>query len=150
MSTPQPPSPGSIRCPRCDAILGPEQDWCLNCGAPARTRLAPRPNWKAPVAVVATIAVLSGIALAVAFVSLTGDDDSPTASTTPTTTTAVATTPVTPPAVTTPPTTTAPAVTLPTVPTTTPTTTPATTTTTPASTFTVTTPTITAPTTTSP
>ncbi len=128
MSTPQTPPPGSIRCPRCDATLGPEQDWCLNCGAPARTRLAPRPNWKAPVVVVAMIAVLSGVALAIAFVALTGDDDQPSAATT-TTAVASTTTPVLPapapvattPPATTPPVTTTPATTLPatTLPTTT-------------------------------
>jgi hypothetical protein len=145
VSTPQPPPPGSIRCPRCDATLGPEQDWCLNCGAPARTRLAPRPNWKAPVVVVAVIAVLSGIALAVAFVSLTGDDDPPVATTAtataPPATTPAGTTLAGQPGVTTTPT--APAITA-----TTPAAVPEQTT--PASTFTATTPTITTPTTTTP
>ena len=42
------PEPGSIRCPRCSSPIGPEQDWCLECGAPARTRLAPTPNWRLP------------------------------------------------------------------------------------------------------
>ena len=46
-----PPAPGTVACPRCGASVGPEQDWCLECGAPARTRLVPTPNWRAPVAV---------------------------------------------------------------------------------------------------
>ena len=70
-----PPEPGTIACPRCAATIGPDQSWCLACGAPARTRLVPTPNWRAPVAVLALIAVLAGIALAIAFVSLTNDTE---------------------------------------------------------------------------
>ena len=70
-----PPAPGTIACPRCATVIGPDQDWCLACGAPARTRLVPTPNWRAPVAVLAVIVVLAGIALAVAFVSLTSDSE---------------------------------------------------------------------------
>jgi hypothetical protein len=70
-----PPAPGTIACPRCATTIGPDQAWCLACGAPARTRLVPTPNWRAPVAVLALIAVLAGIALAVAFVSLTNDTE---------------------------------------------------------------------------
>lgn len=110
MSTPpaapadQAPAPGSIRCPRCAATLGPDQDWCLECGAPARTRLARTPNWRLPVAVVATVALLAGIALAVAFVALT--NDSPVTAGTQPATTAGATAP--PPSVTVPATNAAP------------------------------------------
>ena len=67
------PAPGTIACPRCAAVIGPDQDWCLDCGAPARTRLVPTPNWRAPVAALAVIVLLAGIALAAAFVSLTND-----------------------------------------------------------------------------
>ena len=68
-------APGTIACPRCATVIGPDQDWCLSCGAPARTRLVPTPNWRAPVAVLAVIVVLAGIALAIAFVSLTNDSE---------------------------------------------------------------------------
>jgi hypothetical protein len=68
-----PPAPGSVGCPRCAAVLAADQDWCLACGAPARTRLVPTPNWRAPVAVLAVVVVLAGIALAIAFVALTHD-----------------------------------------------------------------------------
>jgi len=89
------PAPGTIACPRCAAVIGPEQDWCLDCGAPARTRLVPTPNWRAPVAALAVIVLLAGIALAASFVSLT-DDSEPAApvnsqSTPPSTSTAPAT-----------------------------------------------------------
>lgn len=68
------PAPMPLRCPRCGAHVAPEQDWCLECGAPARTRLAPTPNWRAPIALVAVVVLLAGLALAFAFTSLTGDD----------------------------------------------------------------------------
>jgi hypothetical protein len=68
------PAPVPLRCPRCGANVAPEQDWCLECGAPARTRLAPTPNWRAPIAVVAAVVLLAGVALAFAFTSLTSDD----------------------------------------------------------------------------
>jgi hypothetical protein len=71
-----------LRCPRCGANVAPEQDWCLECGAPARTRLAPTPNWRAPIALVAVVVLLAGIALAFAFTSLTSDDGSVSAATT--------------------------------------------------------------------
>jgi hypothetical protein len=68
------PAPAGLRCPRCGANVAPEQDWCLECGAPARTRLAPTPNWRAPIAAVALVVLLAGVALAFAFTSLTSDD----------------------------------------------------------------------------
>ncbi len=70
-----PPAPGTIACPRCATVIDPDQDWCLACGAPARTRLVPTPNWRAPVAVLAVIVVLAGIALAIAFVALTNNTE---------------------------------------------------------------------------
>ncbi len=77
------PPPGSLRCPRCLATLGTEQDWCLECGAPARTRLAPTPNWQLPTVAIGAIILLAGALLAFAFVELT-DDDGVSAGTTPT------------------------------------------------------------------
>ena len=81
MSVAAPPEPGTIACPRCGTAVGPEQQWCLHCGAPARTRLVPTPNWRAPLLVLALVAVLAGIALAIAFVELTKDSE-PAAATT--------------------------------------------------------------------
>jgi hypothetical protein len=89
----QPPAPRTIPCPRCNATIGPEQDWCLVCGAPARTRLAPLPNWRLPVALIGALALAAIIALIIAFVSLTSDDSTITGTTT---LTAPATTPVVP------------------------------------------------------
>jgi hypothetical protein len=76
------PAPAPLRCPRCGANVAPEQDWCLECGAPARTRLAPTPNWKLPIALVAVVVLLAGLALAFAFTSLTSDDGNVSAATT--------------------------------------------------------------------
>jgi hypothetical protein len=94
-----------MRCPRCSSPVGAEQDWCLECGAPARTRLAPTPNWQLPTAAIGAIVLLAGALLAFAFVKLTSDDNAP-AGTTPAA--AVETTPpavvAPPPAVTTTPT----------------------------------------------
>jgi hypothetical protein len=67
-----PPSAGEV-CPLCGAELAPTQEWCLNCGAAARTRLAAAPNWKAPIALVAAVAVLALGAIAAALVKLAGD-----------------------------------------------------------------------------
>jgi len=70
------PSAGAPRpeaCPLCGAPLGPEQEWCLHCGAAARTRLATSSNWKAPIIAIATVAVLSLGVLAVSLAALAGN-----------------------------------------------------------------------------
>jgi predicted nucleic acid-binding Zn ribbon protein len=92
---PQVPDPNASHCPRCSAPIGSEQDWCLECGAPARTRLAQTPNWRLPTVAIGAVVLVAGALLAFAFVKLTNDNDVP-AGTTPT---AVVTTPVAPPVV---------------------------------------------------
>jgi hypothetical protein len=132
------PSSGSLRCPRCSATVGPEQDWCLECGAPARTRLAQTPNWQLPTVAIGAIILVAGAMLAFAFVKLTGDGGAPAATPAVTPAAPAAAPPVAAPAApaaTTPP----PAATVPTQPATTATTPaattqPATTATTPAAT----------------
>jgi hypothetical protein len=87
----QPPEPGqpdvpdrsTIRCPRCSAPIGPDQDWCLECGAPARTRLAQTPNWQLPTVAIGAIVAIAGALLAFAFVKLTNDDGTTPVGTTP-------------------------------------------------------------------
>ena len=123
---PEPPAPdplpeGTIRCARCGAPVPPEADWCMECGLAARTRIAPTPRWKIPVAVAGVLVALALAGLAVAFVDLTKD---PEPAATPATTaapTAPPTAPTTTPPVVTAPPATAPATT-PTAPATTPTT----------------------------
>jgi hypothetical protein len=109
---PPTPSPGEA-CPLCRAPLHPEQEWCLSCGAAARTRLAASPRWKAPIVTLVVVLVLCLGVLAGSLVKLAGG-------TTPATT---QTTTVTAPAATTAtqaqlPTTTATAPITPTTPTT--------------------------------
>jgi hypothetical protein len=60
-------------CPRCGAPLAATQEWCLRCGAAARTRLVPTPSWRVPVVVVAVVVVACLVALAWAFVAITSD-----------------------------------------------------------------------------
>jgi hypothetical protein len=91
---------GTITCPRCEAPVEREQDWCLTCGAAARTRLIPPPDWRIPAASVAVLAVLAGLVLAIAFVDLTRQQTE-TPGTTSTTQAPTVTQP--PPAATTPP-----------------------------------------------
>src|SRR4051812_14156172 len=66
-----PPQAGA--CARCGAPLHPGQEWCLECGAAARTEIVGGANWKVPVLVVATIVLLAGAALAYAWVSVSDD-----------------------------------------------------------------------------
>jgi hypothetical protein len=68
------PSPASPvdACPLCGAPLHPEQEWCLRCGAAARTRLATSANWKAPIIVIALVATLSIAVLTLALIKLAG------------------------------------------------------------------------------
>jgi hypothetical protein len=63
------------RCPRCSTPLAGGQDWCLNCGAAATTRIAPTPNWRIPVAAVATVLVLALAGVGAGFVTLSGDTE---------------------------------------------------------------------------
>ncbi|MCW3028419.1 MAG: hypothetical protein JWN81_1630 [Solirubrobacterales bacterium] len=64
-------------CPLCATPLQPEQEWCLSCGAAARTRLAASPNWRAPIAAIVAVLALSLGVLTAALVDLAGSS-SPT------------------------------------------------------------------------
>jgi hypothetical protein len=66
------PPPADEACPLCGTRLDPEQEWCLRCGAAARTRLAASPSWKAPVIALAAVVALSLGVLAAALVTLAG------------------------------------------------------------------------------
>lgn len=89
--TKTPPTP--IVCPRCGGTVGPDQAWCLTCGAPARTRMRPTPNWKIPLAAIAAIVLIVAGGTVGAFVALTTDREAPTATTTQPAATAPAATP---------------------------------------------------------
>lgn len=98
MSTPAATRPGAaapIACPRCQAVVAPGQEWCLTCGAPARTRLAPAPNWRLPVAIATALIAVAAIVLVVAFVALT-DNSQPVGTTSTVAPVEAPTTPATP------------------------------------------------------
>jgi hypothetical protein len=71
------PGPVGDSCPLCGAPLHPDQEWCLRCGAAARTRLAASSNWKVPMIAVAVVAGLALAVLAAALVKLAGNSGSP-------------------------------------------------------------------------
>ncbi len=85
-------------CRHCGAALGPDHDWCLECGA-ARTEVRRAPDWRIAAATVAVIValVLAGFAVALINVSTRADRaaaaSAAAASTTPTTTRPVRSTP---------------------------------------------------------
>jgi hypothetical protein len=65
-------APVQPRCPVCDASLADEQNWCLACGAAARTRIAPTPRWRAATAVVGVAVLLALVAIGFALARLIG------------------------------------------------------------------------------
>jgi len=81
-------APAGEACPLCGAPLAAEQEWCLRCGAAARTRLAAAPGWKAPIVTVAVVAALALGVIAAALVKLAGDSGPAPAPVTRTLTTA--------------------------------------------------------------
>ena len=72
VETPPPPTPVERRCPRCDARLSTEQEWCLECGAAVSTRIAGPRGWRASVAVVGVLLALALVAVILAIVELAG------------------------------------------------------------------------------
>ncbi len=65
MTARDPSSLAQPGCPVCGAALAPDQSWCLECGAAARTRIAPTPRWR-PLALIAALATILAI-LAIGF-----------------------------------------------------------------------------------
>jgi hypothetical protein len=73
VETPPPPTAVERRCPRCDAPLSAEQEWCLQCGAAVGTRIAEPRGWRASVAVVSVLLAIALIAVVLAIVELSRD-----------------------------------------------------------------------------
>ncbi len=69
-----PPAALDAACPLCGSPLDADQEWCLRCGAAARTRLAAPSNWKAPILALALIITLALGALTAALVKLTASN----------------------------------------------------------------------------
>jgi hypothetical protein len=92
--TPGPPSGPAVSesCPLCGTQLPPDQDWCLRCGAAARTRLAAAPTWRGPLLAIALVAALALGALTAALIKLAADSGPPPTPSTATVTTTVTTT----------------------------------------------------------
>ena len=81
------PPDGSLPCGRCGELLAPDQDWCLRCGDPARTVIAPTPRWRRPLLALGAFVLLALGVLTAAFISLTDDDPPPARTVTSTITT---------------------------------------------------------------
>lgn len=78
------PAPGVIPCPRCGEWLASGQDWCLRCGDPARTVIAPSPRWRRPIIAILAFGALALGVMVAAFIALTSDDPPPARTTTQT------------------------------------------------------------------
>jgi len=97
VAAPPPPSAGTPApaateaCPLCGAPLHPEQEWCLSCGAAARTRLAASPGWRGPIVALVVVLVLSLGVLTGSLVKLAGGTPVAATQTTTVTTSAAAT-----------------------------------------------------------
>jgi hypothetical protein len=63
---------GAIVCPRCDAPVGPDQEWCLACGAAATTEVAEPRGWRVPIMLTGAIALLAVIGIVLAIAALSG------------------------------------------------------------------------------
>ena len=63
------------RCRRCRSALASEQRWCLSCGLAAATVVVPARGWRRPLATAATLAAMALVALVLAFVLLTRNDN---------------------------------------------------------------------------
>jgi len=75
LETPAAETAAADACPRCGAALRPDQEWCLNCGAAARTRVAAPAGWRAPLAIVGAVLAVALVGLVVAFLAVSDDSD---------------------------------------------------------------------------
>ena len=62
-----------LRCPHCGAQLAPDQDWCLECGAAATTRILRPPSWKLAAAIVLGVVAVVVVAVVIVVNALSGD-----------------------------------------------------------------------------
>jgi hypothetical protein len=77
VSTPDLIAPAQPACPVCNRALAPAQSWCLECGAAARTRIAPTPRWRPIALLTAFAALLAIIAIGFAIARLARGSTSP-------------------------------------------------------------------------
>jgi hypothetical protein len=83
MSAPDVTVAAQPACPVCNRALAATQSWCLECGAAARTRVAPTPRWRPLAFVAALAAILAIVAIGFAVARLARGSTSPGAPTTP-------------------------------------------------------------------
>jgi RNA polymerase subunit RPABC4/transcription elongation factor Spt4 len=67
--------PVATSCPRCGAVMRPDQDWCLMCGAAVTTEISGARGWKTPIVIVGAVLAIAAITLVIAFVQLSDDAD---------------------------------------------------------------------------
>ena len=75
MSTATTEPASELRCPRCGASLAADQDWCLECGAAATTRILRPPSWKLAAAIVIGVIAVVVIAVVIVVNALSSDAD---------------------------------------------------------------------------
>jgi hypothetical protein len=83
VSTPALPDVAQPACPVCNRALAPAQSWCLECGAAARTRIAPTPRWRPLALIAALAAILAIVAIAFAIARLARGNSGSAATTAP-------------------------------------------------------------------
>jgi sporulation related protein len=64
-----------LRCPHCGESLAANQDWCLECGAAATTRILRPPSWKLAAAIVLGVVAAVVVAMVIVVNALSGDAD---------------------------------------------------------------------------
>jgi hypothetical protein len=83
VSPPDLTAPAQPGCPVCNCPLAPTQSWCLECGAAARTRIAPTPRWRPLALIAALAAILAIVAIGLAVARLARDSSGPPAGAVP-------------------------------------------------------------------
>ncbi len=67
-----PGTPAAINAETCGLPLAADQEWCLECGS-AQTLIHRAPDWRVPVAVIATVLTLVLAAFAIALIDLSSN-----------------------------------------------------------------------------
>jgi predicted nucleic acid-binding Zn ribbon protein len=75
-------APQELRCPGCGRAIAEDQSWCLECGTPARTRIAPTPPWRRAIALIVLAVALALTAIGFGIAELVSGDSNTTTDTT--------------------------------------------------------------------
>jgi hypothetical protein len=82
--TPTPAPAPERHCRRCGATLGPDQEWCLACGAAAETDVVRPRGWRLPLVLAAVVVLLAIAAAVLAIAELSKGPDKVAQAPTPT------------------------------------------------------------------